>query len=274
MTLNAVAPGKLNLYLHITGKRDDGYHLLDSLVAFTEFGDELSVKAADALSLQVSGPFAGEAGAGDDNLVIGSARAIQQYTGCDAGAAISLNKQIPVGAGLGGGSSDAAITARLLNQLWQLNLSDEQLIKVLSPLGADMSVCVHGRPTIMRGIGDKLLAAPELSHYFVLLVNPMKALSTPDVYRAYVGDYRDVIDASDWLSAENDLTNAALSLCPEIGEVLNLLKEQPGVVTSRMCGSGATCFSLFDNDIECANARDAVLSQQPGWWAVATSLSH
>lgn len=270
MPLHATAPAKLNLYLHIVGKRDDGYHLLDSLVAFTEFGDEVSVQAADSLALNVSGEFAVAAGNIDDNLVMRAARALQQATGCKSGAAISLEKRIPVGAGLGGGSSDAATVAWLLNQLWGLNLSDAALTDILAPLGADMSVCVSGKAMIMHGIGDELLPAPALPNYSVLLVNPMKRLLTQEVYGTYAGDYRDLDESCDLLNMHNDLTAAAISLCPEVEQVLNLLEEQNGALISRMCGSGATCFALFDDDALCKESYQKVTEEKTDWWAVST----
>ena len=160
--LNATARAKLNLTLHITGKRADGYHLLDSLVCFTQVGDAISVEAADDLLLHVEGEFAHAIGAGDDNLVLRAARALRAYAKVETGARITLRKQLPVAAGLGGGSSDAATTLLLLRSLWGLAINHEVLTSIAAPLGADMSVCLYGKSAFMSGIGDVIEPAPML----------------------------------------------------------------------------------------------------------------
>ncbi len=271
--LTAIAPAKINLSLHLTGRREDGYHLLDSLVAFTHRGDRLTVSPAPALSLEVSGPFASHMpDRPDDNLVLKAARRLQTHTGISQGAHIMLEKHLPAGAGLGGGSSDAAMAARLLCRLWNISPDEQTLATWLLPLGADLPVCLYGRPARMQGIGEQLspAAAPALP---VLLVWPGQALATGEVYQQASIPEIHGYSAGDFRNAGNDLQAPAIALCPVIGEVIAALGAQPGCTLARMSGSGSACFGLFATDERAALAAAALSGQYPHWWMMATAIA-
>ena len=278
MATDAFAPAKINLTLHVTGRRADGYHLLDSFVAFAGVGDTLTVEAADQLSLRVDGPMAAGLGAGDDNLVLRAARLLDP----DRAAALRLTKRLPVASGIGGGSADAAATLRALARLWSLPLPDKT--RVLS-LGADVPVCLDGRPARMRGVGDVVepLAA-ALPAAWLVLVNPGVAVSTPAVFAALdrrdnppmperLPDWPDAASLAAFLADQrNDMEAAAIGLQPVIEEVKTGLASQPGCLIARMSGSGATCFGLFA-DAARANAAATSLTQgHPGWWIAPAPL--
>lgn len=283
--LTATAPAKLNLTLHITGTRDDGYHLLDSLVAFTDFGDALTVTPADELSLAVDGPFAHEVPAGEDNLIMRAARILQTYAGIDAGAAITLDKQIPVGAGLGGGSSDAATVLRLLCAQWGVMLPIPRAIELLLPLGADLPVCWVGKPAMMAGVGEEISALDvTLPACPVLLVKPPQSLATADVYAAYHHEARPTPELALDLTSEaafieslsatrNDLQRAAIACCAEVMQVLLEMETQFGCGMARLCGSGSACFGLFDDEDACARAAYGFEQTHPDWWVMPTRLA-
>ena len=233
------APAKVNLYLHVVGRRADGLHLLESLVAFAEAGDVLSAEPADALSLEVAGPFAGALAGEADNLVLRAARALAPGQ-C---ARLVLEKNLPVAAGLGGGSADAAAALRLLSRLWGIEADLEALA---AGLGADVPVCLAGETCFMAGIGERLTPLPAWPAPHLLLANPGAALPTPAVFGARRGPFR---ESRPWpqtvgelAGCANDLTEAAISFAPEVGEVLDALAVLEGASFARMSGSGATCF--------------------------------
>src|SRR5215472_2578439 len=277
------APAKINLYLHVLGRRADGYHLLDSLVAFADIGDWVSAAPADTLSLTVSGPEgAALAGLGDDNLVLRAARAFATHHGVTAGAALHLDKQLPAASGIGGGSSDAAATLRALAALWGRPI-DETAMRIAASLGADVPACLDGRPVWVGGIGERLDPLPGLPSVGVVLANPRRELPTASVFRARQGDFttdqfaratpRHAVGLFGLLrQCRNDLTAAARGLVPEIGRVLDRLAALPDAYLSRMSGSGATCFALFAD--RAAAERTAVLlaADEPGWWVRAGAL--
>ena len=279
--LTEAAPAKVNLYLHVTGRRDDGYHLLDSLVAFAEIGDTLSAEPADTLSLQVVGPFAAELAAEADNLVLRAARALAAEAGVSSGAHLVLEKHLPVAAGIGGGSADAAAALRLLCRLWRSSLQQAVLDRLAAGLGADVPVCLAGRTVRMSGIGERLEAAPALPPCGIVLVNPGIAVATAEVFRMRRGawsqpamlpsGWNDVAAmAGDLARLRNDLEPAAIALRPVIGCVLAELAATPGCKLARMSGSGATCFGLY---ADAASARQALGHlERPGWWCWAGSL--
>ena len=223
-TTRVFAPAKVNLTLHVTGTRPDGYHLLDSLVVFADVGDTLTISTADTLSLTVHGPEAAGLSAKDDNLVLRAARALS-----NRGARISLAKTLPVSSGLGGGSADAAAALRGLAEIWQMpdRLPMHQLLK----LGADVPMCLHPRPLRVRGIGEDLTPIPDLPDLPAVLVNPRVPVTTPDVFRALrqktnpampetVPRFENAVDLSAWLASQrNDLQSPALALQPAIAEV-------------------------------------------------------
>lgn len=283
--LSITAPAKINLTLRVTGRRADGYHLLDSLVVFTELGDELSVRApvADeaALSLTVDGPFAAPLNGESDNLVLRAARHLAEDAQIVPQAAFTLTKRLPVASGIGGGSADAAAALHLLNDLWGLERSLAELQALALPLGADIPVCLLKRPTMMRGIGETLLPLDRLPDFALLLVNPGAALSTAEIFAARQGTFTTptppssaftALDALiDWLSLEaNDLEEPARRLCPAVGEVLEALGRTAGCRLARMSGSGATCFGLYATLAEAEAAAEAVARAYPAWWVAAS----
>lgn len=266
MATEGFAPAKINLALHVTGQRADGYHLLDSLVAFADFGDHVSVEAAEGLSLSVTGPFAGAVPAGADNLVLRAAALF----GTDAGARITLDKHLPPASGIGGGSSDAAAALRVLARLWARPVPDALR------LGADIPVCLAARAARMQGVGE-VLTPVTLPVMQAVLVNPGVEVATPSVFRALQrkdnAPMGDVPGAGlvDWLATcRNDLEAPAIAVEPVIAEVLAQIRAQPGCLLARMSGSGATCFGIFDT---AEQAKAAARAQRPDWWARAVQLS-
>ena len=274
------AYAKLNLALHVRARRADGYHELESLFAFADAGDAVTAEPAAGLSLTVAGPFAGAlAGeATEDNLVLRAAQALRARFGVAAGAALRLDKRLPVAAGLGGGSADAAAAARALARLWRLEADEAALIAAVGPLGADVPVCVASQTVIGRGIGDALTpraGAEALSGTPLLLVNPGEPCPTGPVFRAWDGVDRGPLgdDPALW---RNDLEPGAQALVPVIADVLAALRPLPGATMVRMSGSGATCFALFAAGREGRAARDAaartIRAGHPGWWTMAGAL--
>jgi len=278
------APAKLNLYLHVTGRRDDGYHLLDSLVVFAALGDRVAAQSAPHYRLEIDGPFAGGlAGDISGNLVTRAAEALAAKLGRRADVALTLEKNLPVASGIGGGSSDAAATMKALIELWQAQLDPGELTALAAKLGADVPVCLAARASFFGGIGDEIAAAPALPPTPLLLVNPGIALPTAAVFRARHGTFSaparftappaDVAALAALLAARrNDLTAAAIGLVPEIGQVLARLEAQPGALIARMSGSGATCFALFASDAAAAEAAARLQHDAPRWWIAASVL--
>ncbi len=274
----AFAPAKVNLYLHVTGRRADGYHLLDSLAVFPAVGDVVRAEPAEALSLAVTGPFGAALADEADNLMLRAARALGPN-----GARLELEKNLPVASGIGGGSADAAATLRVLCQLWDLapGLSPPDLLRIALSLGADVPVCLASQPVRMAGIGEILTPAPILPACGMVLVNPGVAVATPAVFRARTGAFSapatlpdqwgDATDMADHLAdLSNDLEPPAIALCPVIGDVLLALAAAPGCLLARMSGSGATCFGLFP---DAAAAADTAASlARPGWWCWGGAL--
>ena len=262
-----IAPAKLNLALHVRGKRGDGRHAIETVFAFCIDGDRLSAEEAADISLEMTGPFASDLGANDDNLVLRAARALGAVGQIDNGARIRLDKRLPVASGIGGGSADAASTLRLLTSLWGL---DPRLAQQVAPgLGSDVPACLLSLPMRGEGAGDELSAIvlPEPTRMPVLLVNPRIALSTADVFAGWDGVDRGPL--GDWREGRNDLEPAAIALVPQIETVLAWLSAQAGAEFVRMSGSGATCFALFDSEEARGAAAEAVPRE---WWHLATSL--
>ena len=279
MILSDIGHAKLNLALHVRRRRADGYHDLETIFAFTEFGDALSVAPAEALTLDVGGPFASAVPPGDDNLVLRAARALAATAdGATRGATITLDKRLPIAAGLGGGSTDAAATLRLLNRLWRLDLPAGRLADLGAALGADVAACVHSRTMRGEGRGETLLPIDDsgLAGTAVLLVNPRVAVPTPAVFAHWDGEDRGSLAAGDPVAAaaggRNDLEAPALALAPVIGDVLDALAAVKGVQLVRMSGSGATCFALLASDHAALAGAAAITADQPDWWVAATRL--
>ena len=262
-----IAAAKLNLALHIRGKLPDGRHRIETVFAFCNEGDRLTADPADTLSLTTSGLFASELPDSQDNLVLRAARALQDVAGTADGAAIHLDKRLPVASGIGGGSADAAATLRLLTSLWHLDPA--LAAKVAPALGSDVPACLISLAARGEGAGDELsLADPAgISGVPVLLANPRVALSTADVFARWNGI--DQGPLGDWRKGHNGLDAAAITLVPQIETVLAWLQAQAGANFVRLSGSGATCFALFDSDEQRDRATEAVPRE---WWHLATSL--
>lgn len=275
-----LARAKVNLWLQVVGRRADGYHLLDSLVAFTDLADEIEVAPGSGLSLEIAGPVAASLEGDADNLVLKAARLLADRAGVSPRAAIRLIKRIPVAAGLGGGSADAAATLLALVDLWRVAMPPEELFDLAATLGADVPMCLAGRPALASGIGERLAPAPALPACAILLVNPGIALPTPAVFAARQGSFstvrpigegwRDLGSLAEDLGRRgNDLAAAAISLQPEIAGVLDRLRRSDAVVHVAMSGSGATCFGLYGT-IE--DAQRAASRLPAAWWRHAGRL--
>ena len=277
------APAKINLYLHLIGKRADGYHLLDSLVAFADVGDVLEVRPAAGLTLAISGPFAKSVPDDVDNMVMRAARSLAAAGGVREGAAIALKKHLPVSAGLGGGSADAAAALLALAELWRLRPGEDGLKDLGLALGADVPACLAGRVVYVGGIGEAIAPAPALPRAQLVLANPGVAVDTARVFAAHRGmmsgpgrfDHAPATAAAlaeALISRRNDLQAPAEAIAPVISEVLSALEAQPGCLLARLSGSGASCFGLFAEERAAAEAAEACRAAHPGWWVVATPL--
>jgi len=281
------APAKVNLTLRVLGRRADGYHDIESLVAFADIGDRLTLTPGNALTLTVVGPGTAQTGAEADNLVIKAANALTaRVPGLRAGA-FRLEKNLPVAAGLGGGSADAAAALRLLAQTNKLAPDDPRLHDAARATGADVPVCLDPRPRVMRGTGEILSAPVPLPRLAALLVNPGVAVPTKLVFsgwkpsanaprpaeRVALPKMQNEEQLLDWLASEaNDLEAPAIALAPAIAEVLVSLRAAAGCRLARMSGSGATCFALFSSAAESAAAGKKLRTQFPGWWISETVL--
>ena len=284
--IEVFAPAKINLTLHVTGLRDDGYHLLDSLVVFArDVGDRITVQDAPGLSLDVNGPRKDGVPTDDGNLVLRAARLLRDARNIGRGAHLTVEKHLPSGGGIGGGSSDAAATLAALARLWRVDpLSPDEAVG----LGADLPVCMAApKPVRMRGIGDVIDPVPALPALFLVMVNPGHHVSTPRVFALLDELYGvgrpesepmppqwDFEDFHVWLLGQcNDLTKCAVEDVPEIGEVLDALRGQPGCMDADMSGSGSTCWGLFSSAAEASTAADALSGSRPGWWVRATEVT-
>jgi 4-diphosphocytidyl-2-C-methyl-D-erythritol kinase len=280
--IEAFAPAKINLFLHVGDKRADGFHDLESLVAFVEAGDTLSFTQSSELTLKIEGPFAAGLEAEGDNLVLRAARTLASHAKRPAGAAITLTKNLPVASGIGGGSADAAAALRGLTRLWALDMSWLQLRALAEELGSDVPVCVESKPSWMEGRGERVTPAGALPDMAMVLVNPGVAVPTADAFRTFK-DRRGTgaVDHAARLlrpreliaflkSTTNDLEVPARSLAPVIGEVLSELSRMPGVELWRMSGSGATCFALFEDESAAEMAAIALAHSHPAWWVQST----
>jgi 4-diphosphocytidyl-2-C-methyl-D-erythritol kinase len=279
------ARAKVNLALHVVGRRADGYHLLDGLAVFPPVGDRLTVRPARDFTLTVEGPGAAAlAGtAADDNLVMRAAQALRRVFGIDDGADIRLEKVLPIAAGLGGGSADAAATLRALCRLWGLDARSPEVTAIALSLGADVPMCLTSRPARTEGIGDDLRPVPDLPPLGILLANPGDAVSTPAVFRALSSRENPPMPALPhaftaedfvaWLSAcRNDLEPPAFALAPTVPRVRDAIGALPGCRLARMSGSGATCFGLFDSSAAAADAAATLSDSRPTWWVRAAPL--
>ena len=268
------APAKVNLFLHVTGRRDDGYHLLDSLVVFADVGDEVRADPGDGLSLAIEGEEGSALESEADNLVLRAARALASEAGIVPRAALRLSKRLPVASGIGGGSADAAAALRVLDAAWSTSLGHARLARIGLSLGADVPACLASVPVRMGGIGEVLAPAPGLPPFGILLANPRVALATPAVFAARRGGFSApaalpagwpdaAAMARDLAAFANDLEAAAIALRPEIATALRAIAELPGCLLARMSGSGATCFGIFADPAAAARAAAAL---PRSWW--------
>lgn len=273
------APAKVNLYLHVVGRRADGFHLLDTLMVFTELADQVEVEPSGDLALDVAGPFADKLPKDtNSNLVIRAARALAEAAGVPAKARIRLTKNLPVSAGLGSGSSDAAATLKALSRLWNIPEGNVDLPAVALTLGADVPACLVAESVFVGGIGELLTPAPKLPATDILLVNPGVQLATESVFSARRGGFspearfeeapRSVRGLAELLEDRtNDLSDAATTLSPLVTDLLREIEAAPGCRLARMSGSGATCFGLFD-DAETAERAGETLRRRDWWCAI------
>jgi 4-diphosphocytidyl-2-C-methyl-D-erythritol kinase len=281
-----LARAKVNLALHVTGRRPDGYHLIDSLVAFPQIGDRLALEPAPGLDIRLEGPFARDlAGPSDNNLVLKALRRFCEKAGiAQPDVQLTLTKRLPVASGIGGGSSDAATTLRLLEDFTGIYLPEDDMHALALSLGADVPVCLFPEPQRMCGIGDELSSAPALPACGIVLVNPKVGVSTPEVFAAL--DKRDNAPlpllpekfetlarlAAYLEGCRNDLQAPAARLCPQIGTVLSVLEADSRIELARMSGSGATCFGLCER----SNAMDierSLRTEHPDWWIASGPLT-
>jgi 4-diphosphocytidyl-2-C-methyl-D-erythritol kinase len=283
------APAKINLTLHIAGRRADGWHTLESLVAFSRGGDTVALAPGEPFTLSIEGPSASASGRVGNNLILRAARHFaDRYPGAKLGS-FHLVKRLPVAAGLGGGSSDAAAALRLLARANTLSIDDERIMEAAKASGADVPVCLSRRARMMRGIGDELGPLLALAPIIVLLVNPGVAVATKTVFaRLNIApgtaagsglhpelypEMREAALIAALRRASNDLEAAACCLAPVIGDVLAVLSAAPGCRLARMSGSGATCFAIFPDCRSAARARKAILHAHPAWWAKVCAVS-
>ena len=274
--IKVVAPAKINLFLRICGKIDAGYHLLDSAIVFTRFGDHLTIELADDDQLAITGEFASELDSADDNLVMIALKEFRAAGGVIRGLSITLEKNIPVGAGLGGGSADAAALLRTVNTLSKTPLGIDALNRLAARLGADVPACLAGGCQRIAGIGETMTPVDLDFAESILLVNPRIPLSTKDVFTRFTGPKSGFagslshLDAAGMVGLGNDLTATAIELAPAINDCLDRLTGSNGAIATAMSGSGASCFALFDH---IDNAKIAAAEfESARYWARASMI--
>jgi len=291
-SVRVFAPAKINLFLHVGDKRADGYHALQSLVVFADVGDELTLHRSRTLSLAIEGPFAGPLSIEGDNLVLRTARLLAEKLELPLGADIVLTKNLPVASGIGGGSADAGAAMRGLTRLWRRFLDPQKQLHIeqgagrwATELGSDVPVCLRSSPSWMEGRGELITAAGIVPQFPLLLVNPGVAVSTGPIFQALkerrgtrmekpeaLHDKKTLLE---FLAATiNDLETPAREIQPVIGDVLDTLAAQPGALLTRMSGSGATCFALFESEDASTAAAEVIASRQRGWWVRAGRVAH
>ncbi len=266
-----IARAKINLALHVLGRRTDGYHELDSIVAFADVGDRLTFELSEAFAISATGPFAQQLPPPADNIVHRAWIAVTALAAKTAPVRVAIEKNLPVSSGIGGGSANAAATLRALLRLNGLQPPADELRDIALSLGADVPVCLEQRATRMRGIGERLDLLADFAPLHAVLVNPGVAVPTPEIFRAMGiekgASHGTPVSSMDIKAWRNDMTDAAVALAPVIGEVLETLNRQPGLVTARMSGSGATCFGIFES---AAAAEAAAMNlTRSGWWVKA-----
>ncbi|MGZ9097456.1 MAG: 4-(cytidine 5'-diphospho)-2-C-methyl-D-erythritol kinase [Micavibrio sp.] len=289
--ITVFAPAKINLYLHVARLREDGYHDIDSLAVFADIGDRILIEPANDFTLLINGPFAGaftaketDSSPSSSNLVTRAVWEIARAARRDPKFRITLTKNLPLASGLGGGSSDAAATIWGLMNLWSIPITTPLLPELMADLGADIPACLRCAPVQMSGIGDILDLAPDLPEIPVVLVNPGKHCPTAGVFRRFIGPMRGEVTIPEHLSSydalidfltrrDNDLTPAATELVPDISQILNAFAEQKNCGLSRMTGSGATVFGLFEHMEDAKESAEAISLANPRWWVRVGTLN-
>lgn len=286
--LTEIARAKVNLFLHIRGRRPEGYHTLDSFVVFPAIGDAVEAEPASGLTLSVTGPFGDGLSAGVDNLTLAAATALSDRmkairAGEGIGAALRLTKNLPVAAGIGGGSADAGAALRLLSRMWR-GVPLDDLDDIAFALGADAPMCLAQRPALIGGVGERLAPPPPFPAFWMVLINPMQPLSTAEVFGALErrenpagpkppAQFADLDHLTSWLSTcRNDLEAPARALRPAIGRCLSALTWRRACRFARMSGSGATCFGIFGGEAEALSAADEIRKAEPAWWVSAAPV--
>lgn len=288
MSFARLAPAKVNLFLHVAAPLDDGYHPLASWAVFADVGDRLTLEPAEDFEFLVQGPFSAKLALEPDNLVLRAVRALEaRIEARFAPVRVVLDKALPVASGLGGGSSDAGAALKLFRDAFDLPVADPELEEIAAELGADGPMCLHARPCLAEGRGERLSRAPRLPEVWAVLVNPGVPSPTGAVYRAYdeAGDFGgadlprlpEAIESVDELAAmlafcRNDLEAPAVRLVPAIGEALAFLRQEPEALFVRMSGSGASAFVLTVGEIEARGLAERLSRERPGWWARACRL--
>ena len=281
MLVQQRAHAKINLALHILGRREDGYHEVDSIVAFADAADVLTIAPATQAAVGLSGPFANDLPPDDENIVLMAWRLLADFARnrntSFSPVAFHLEKNLPVAAGIGGGSADAAAALRGLIQYFGLSISQQELNELALELGADVPVCLMQKTSRMRGIGEIISQIDINLPSGIVLVNPRIPLPTSRVFEALGLERgqscgRAIEDVNEFSTWRNDLTPAAIKILPEIAQVIDLLKSQPGIACARMSGSGATCFGLVENLDRAQTVANAIARKNPNWWVAATTL--
>ena len=290
-TLTVFAPAKVNLYLHVTGRLDNGYHTLDSLIAFADAGDSIDIEPAPDFEFHVRGPYAKlfkpkeiDASPDSSNLAVQAAWSLARAAQKNLNVRITLTKNLPLASGLGGGSADAAAVIWGLCEWWNISRSAHYLPGLMAKLGADVPVCFPCKTARVRGIGDILDAAPLVGETPIVLVNPGKHCSTAEVFTLFDAKYKEPMALPESLenykdliaflkTRDNDLQKPALEVAPEISSALKALESQKGCGFARMTGSGATCFGLFENEAQAQKAARGIAVKNKGWWVKACWLS-
>lgn len=284
--ISMLAPAKINLFLHITGRREDDYHEIESLFVRTDFGDEILVKSANEITLDIIGPFSDdlERFPVSSNLVMRAAKSLQKYKNIGTGAKITLIKNLPVASGIGGGSADAAATLLSLIELWNVAITSQELLALALDLGADVPACLQNNPQWVSGIGESCNAVNLNYQVAILLVNPLVNIPTENIFGAYsasgVSFSPPIVEKSDILSSLeslklltcNDLFNPAQEFSPIINQVISTLAGLPDHKIVRMSGSGATCFALFDSLSDAVKAEEIMRNLKPEWWIASGTI--
>ena len=281
--ISLLAPAKVNLFLHISGKRSDGLHLLDSLITFAGIYDSITIKPSPELNLSLKGPFSNKNISIENNLVLKATKALAKYSNIEPKIDIVVTKEIPVASGLGGASVDAAATLKLLKIYWDLNIGNRALYNIAENLGADVPACLVGKTIRVEGVGEILKEAKELPPCWFVFVNPGTQLITKEVFELrsdvfnnkYKNEkYPDNIHELEQMfsKTQNGLLKPAIQLVPEIELVIKKLRDTKNIIDARLNGSGATCFGIFPTENDAKIAVQTITKGNPHWWIKAAPL--